>query len=844
MRSAIVLSVLTAALTTSSWMHAAEPPVPAKVEFNRDVRPILSDNCFFCHGPDANHRKGDVRLDLRDSALESKAIVPGKADASRLVQRILSTDADERMPPAASNKTLTARQKEILKKWIAQGAEYQQHWAYEQPVKAAVAAGQNGVDALVRARLTEVGLKPSAEADRRTLIRRLYSDLIGLPPTPVEVQNFVDDKSPRAYEQLVERVLANPHYGERMAIGWLDVVRFADTIGYHSDNPRNVWPYRDWVIRSFNENKRFDRFTLEQIAGDLLPDASTETRVGSAFNRLLLSTEEGGAQAKDYEARMLTDRVRVIGAAWLGQTTGCCQCHDHKFDPFTMRDFYSLGAFFADIKEPIIGRREDGMVVALPDDQAKLAILDTTLAEAKKAFDKIAKQLDDAQSEWEKRVAAGDETLAELKPDSKANAADKKTAEGVLATAKKESKARNAKERDAIQAYFRGKVTTLFAEERETLAKAEAARKALYDGLPKCLVSDSGPRRTVRILPRGNWMDSTGEIMKPALPHFLPGPKVEGRELTRLDLAQWLVSRDNPLTARTVMNRLWKQLFGLGLSKVLDDLGAQGERPANPALLDWLACEFRDSGWDMKHMVRTIVTSHTYKQVSTASPELLAADPYNREHARQSAYRVDAELVRDYALAVSGLLVKKIGGPSVKPYQPDGYWENLNFPTRTYAADAGENQHRRGLYTWWQRSFPHPSLIAFDAPSREECCAERNRSNIPQQALVLLNDPTYVEAARSFAARILKESTGTHEERIAWAWQQALQRAPRDAEVQTLRALLDKHLARYRDEPAAATALLKTGQAAVVGGVEPTELAAWTHIARVLLNLHETITRS
>jgi hypothetical protein len=348
----------------------------------------------------------------------------------------------------------------------------------------------------------------------------------------------------------------------------------------------------------------------------------------------------------------------------------------------------------------------------------------------------------------------------------------------------------------------------------------------------------------VRILPRGDWMNETGEIMKPAVPAFLPQPTVAGRDLNRLDLAQWLVSRDNPLTARTVMNRLWKQFFGTGLSKVLDDLGAQGEPPVNPALMDWLACEFMDSGWDVKHMVRTIVNSHTYKQVSTASKELVAADPYNRELARQSRFRVDAELVRDNALSVSGLLVAKIGGPSVKPYQPARYWENLNFPVREYENDSGEKQYRRGLYTWWQRSFVHPSMLAFDAPSREECTAERNRSNIPQQALVLLNDPTYVEAARMFAARILSECKGTTEQRITWAWLHALQRKPDAEEMKIVNDLLAKHLADYKKKAGDAEALLRTGLAPASAEIDKSELAAWTHVARVVLNLHETVTRS
>lgn len=825
---------------------AAGPCLAARpVEFNRDIRPILSDNCFYCHGPDKNHREADLRLDVRDDALDYGAIVPGQPDDSLLVERIFADDADVLMPPPSSHKKLTARQKELLRQWIAEGAEYQQHWSYEPPVKAAIPKGQNAVDVLVRRRLKAVGLKPSPEADRRTLIRRLYSDLLGLLPTPEAVAAFEADDRPDAYERLVDELLANPHYGERMAQGWLDVVRYADTIGYHSDTPRNVWPYRDYVIAAFNDNKPFDRFTIEQVAGDLLPDATTETRIGSAFNRLLLSTEEGGAQAKDYEARMLTDRVRAIGAVWLGQTTGCAQCHDHKFDPFTTRDFYSLGAFFADIQEPIIGRREEGMVVATAEQEVELARLDAALAAARQQLEAVSKEIDQAQRAWEEQTIAEGIQLAELAAGAKPTNTAKKAAQAAAAALKKDAGKRNAKDKEAIRAYYRTYVNQSHRAELDGQTKAERERNAFYAPLPKCLVSVSADnRRTVRILPRGNWMDESGEVVQAALPHYLPQPKTEGRELTRLDLAQWLVSRDNPLTARTVVNRWWKQFFGTGLSKVLDDLGAQGEPPPNPELLDWLACEFMDSGWDMRHIVRTIVMSHTYRQASTATPELLAADPYNREHARQSAFRVDAEQVRDYALSIGGLLVLDIGGPSVKPYQPDRYWENLNFPPRQYVADKGAAQYRRGLYTWWQRSFLHPSMLAFDAPTREECAAERNRSNIPQQALVLLNDPTYVEASRALAARILQECPGSTSDRIVWAWQQALQRAPRADELQIMEALLGKHLEIYRSQPESAAELLGVGLAPVPESLDEAELAAWTHVARVLLNLHETITRS
>jgi len=818
------------------------------IQFNRDIRPILSDNCFFCHGPDAGHRQADLRLDIRDDAIAGGAIEPGDIEASVLVARILSDDPDLVMPPPDSNKRLTAEQIETLRAWVAEGAAYQLHWAYEPPVKPEVPAGEHPVDHLVRQRLAQLGLSPSPRADRRTLIRRLHTDLLGLPPSPEAVDEFVQDGSPDAYERLVDRLLQSPHYGERMAIGWLDVVRYADTIGYHSDNPRNVWPYRDWVIRSFNENKPFDRFTIEQIAGDLLPDADVETRVGSAFNRLLLSTEEGGAQPKDYESRMLTDRVRAVGAAWMGQTTGCAQCHDHKFDPFSTRDFYSLGAFFADIQEPILGRREDGMAVTTPDQDAELAALDEALAQARRDHDAILPALDAAQQQWEADLVAYQVTLPELREGSGASAADQNTARDLTAAIAQGQADRTPAQRDAIRNYYRGRVTKLFSEQRNGLVEAERARDAFYAALPKCLVSTSTPnKRTVRILPRGDWMNESGEIVKAALPHYLPGPTFEDREPNRLDLANWLVSPDNPLTARTVMNRTWKQFFGTGLSKVLDDLGAQGEPPVHPELLDWLAHEFVDSGWDLKRMIRQIVTSETYQQVSRATPELQAADPYNRLLARQSAFRVDAELVRDHALSVAGLLTDQIGGPSVKPYQPLGYWENLNFPTRKYDADAGKNQYRRGLYTWWQRSFLHPSLLAFDAPNREECTAERNQSNIPQQALVLLNDPTYVEAARAFAGRILTAPLGdaaTDLERIEWAWRQALQRLPSEQELQLAVDLLAEHRSYYLQDIEAAGQLLDVGLAPNPASVSPVELASWTHVARVLLNLHESITRS
>ncbi|MGL6096155.1 MAG: DUF1553 domain-containing protein, partial [Fimbriiglobus sp.] len=509
------------------------------------------------------------------------------------------------------------------------------------------------------------------------------------------------------------------------------------------------------------------------LAGDLLPNPTTEQRVGSAFNHLLLTTEEGGAQSNDYEARMLADRVRAVGTVWLGLTLGCCQCHDHKFDPSSIRDFYAMGAFFADIQEPILGRRPDGMAV-------------TDAAQAKEL------------------------------------AARKLTA-------------------DAVKT-----VTPVAGPAAEAAARKFAAD---YEAmLPKCLVSTSGSARTVRILPRGDFMTTTGAVVTPALPAFLVKPTTpapaDGKRLTRLDLANWLVSKENPLTARVYVNRLWKQFFGTALSKLTDDLGSQGEPPSHPELLDFLAVEFVNRGWDVKHMVRTIVLSRAYRQTSVPTADAAAKDPENRLLSRQSRFRLDAEFVRDNALSISGLLVPTVGGPSVKPYQPAGYWENLNFPVRQYFADKGERQYRRGLYTWWQRSFPHPSLLAFDAPTREECAADRTRSNIPQQALVLLNDPTYVESARAFAARVLADGGPDTASRVDWAYRQTLQRPPRPAEMKVLVALVEKHRAEYAAAPAEAAKVLKVGFAPPPKDVPPADLAAWTNAARVLLNLHESITRN
>ena len=782
---------------------AAEPSVPDKPQYNRDVRPILADACFRCHGFDKNKREADRRLDTREGALAEidgvKAIVPGKTDESEMVKRFLTTQEDDMMPPPKESRQLASREKEILKRWIEQGAEYQDHWAYIPPVRPEVPAEEGArftvpgaqsenlstehralsihpIDAFVAARFKETSLTFLPQADTATIVRRLYLDLTGLPPSPDDVAALSSGPSSdpsalnRQLSALTDRLLTTDRHAERLAVWWLDQVRYADTIGYHSDNPMPVWPWRDWVLRAFRDNKRFDRFTIEQVAGDLLPDVSDATRVASGYNRLILSTEEGGAQPGQYEAKYLVDRVKSIGTTWLGQTFMCSECHDHKFDPVTARDFYSLGAFFADVEEAAVGSRGKGTLLADDAQKAKLKELSDQLA----AF-----------------------------------------------------KDRDDKDKDK--------------------AAAKKAREDYENGLTHCLTTVATANlRTVRILPRGDWQNASGEVVLPATPKFLPGyiESSKDKRFNRHDLAQWLVSKQNPLTARVAMNRLWKLFYGAGLVKSLDDIGTQSEMPVHQALLDWLACEFMDSGWDLRHMIRLMVTSRTYRQSSVASADLLARDPQNRELARAGRWRLDAEFVRDNALAVSGLLVERTGGPSVNPYQPAGYWENLNFPVREWQNSKDDNQWRRGLYTWWQRSYVHPAMLAFDAPTREECAPDRTRSNIPQQALVLLNDQTFVEAARVFAARILQDGGADDGSRIRWAWRQATQREPSAGEVQTLAGVLGKHRAAFHLDPKAAAEAVKTGFAKPAKDVPPGELAAWMSVARVILNLHETITRS
>ena len=831
------------------WVLCASSSA-AEVNFSRQVRPILADKCYACHGPDKKQRQGGdegsggLHFDTKDGAFGDLggyfAIVPGRPDASELIERINSTDPDVVMPPPDHNKPLSQSEKEILAQWIRQGANWQDHWAYVAPRRSTPPqvkdqhSAVNFIDRFVRARLEQAGVQPAPEADRRTLLRRLSFDIVGLPPSQRNVQAFVSDATPAGYETIVDQLLASDHFGERLAMHWLDLVRYADTVGYHGDQNVSISPYRDYVIAAFNNNMPYDRFTREQLGGDLLPNATRDQLIASGYNRLGMMSAEGGVQPKEYLAKYASDRVRTASAVWLGSTLGCAECHEHKYDPFTTKDFYRFASFFADIKEKGLyaGAHASGKwgpSINLPNEELAelLRPVEQRLADLQPSVDTPSQALAAAQRQWEAQRA---ESTAEVPADIGK----------VLAVPPAE---RNAEQAKTLAAYYRSIAPSLAAT-RKKIEELEKEKESIVKANTRStLITVAVEPRQMRVLPRGNWMDDSGEPVEPGVPHFLRQLDKQGRA-NRLDLADWLCAPDNPLTARVFVNRLWKLYFGVGLSKVLDDVGGQGEAPTHPELLDTLAVEFVESGWDIKHLVKLIVMSRTYRQASLRRDSLDDSDPYNRLLARQARFRLDAELVRDNALAVSGLLVPHVGGSSVKPYQPVGLYRHLNFPKRTYQHDAGDNQYRRGLYTHWQRQFLHPALKALDAPPREECAAQRARSNTPLAALVLLNDPSYVEAARVFAARALRQEQLDVGSRISWMMQRAFSRDPDDRELQILTGLQQLHLDHYRQQPEDAQELISTGQTAAAQDIDAAELAAWTSVARTMFNMHEFITRN
>jgi len=1012
-------------------------PADERLQFNRDVRPILSNNCYLCHGPDAKHREAGLRLDQAEGAtakLESgqTAIVPGQPDTSELLKRIRSRDPNLIMPPPDSGKALTQEQIAILQRWIAEGAEYQGHWAYLPPQRHTPPAVQraelvcNEIDNFLISRLEKEGLAPQPEADRTTLIRRLTLDLTGLPPSPAEVDAFLADNAPEAYERLVDRLLDSPRFGEHFGRIWLDAARYGDTHGLHLDNERSLWPYREWVINAFNQDKPFDQFTIEQLAGDLLPNATIDQRVASGFNRCNVTTSEGGSINEEVLVRYAVDRTETMATVWMGLTLNCSVCHNHKYDPITQREFYSLYAFFNSIADAAM----DGNallpppILKLPTDEqkAKLADFDRQIAEtrqqisqqlaATKYEDPALKEVpvsalsalrretvwvdDDAPSgaqlqgdtpwkwvaraegpvfsgersstrtatglsqhfftganpgltigegdvlfaycyldpanppqsimlqfndgQWEHRMFWGEDRIpfgavntsaklnggplpatgqwvrlevdaaaVNLKPGvvlngwaftqfggtvhwDKAGILSRSDVDEVFRSqtaweiAERERKQsqlpghiqnlikipaeqRNADQSRQLRDYY---VEYVWSESRSVFdplhdkEKSLAKQRTDFDNtIPATMVSEDLPMpREAFVLTRGAYNKPAEKVDRdvPAIFPRLP----DGSPKNRLGLAQWLVSPQHPLTARVIVNRYWQHYFGTGIVKTAEDFGVQGQWPTHPELLDWLATEFVRTGWDVKRMQKLIVMSAAYRRSSKTRPDIQQRDPENLLLARGPRFRLDAEVIRDSALFASGLLIERKGGKSVKPYQPEGIWEAVAFVgsnTRDFKPDAGEALYRRSLYTFWKRTSPPPSMLTFDAPSRENCTVRRPRTNTPLQSLVLMNDRQYVEAARRLAERMMSEGGSQPVDRLEWGFRLVTARKPTPQEAAVLQAVFDKQLARYTNDIAAAEKLLTVGDAARNTMLPAGEHAAYTMAANLLLNLDEAITK-
>ncbi len=1063
----VLLTLSPCHLVTLSALQAAD-----KLQYNRDVRPILADNCFKCHGPDSAARKAELRLDQRDVALAKGAIVLGKPDESELVRRIFSGSAEEQMPPPSSHKKLTAAQKELLKRWVAEGAAYQPHWSLIRPQRPALPAvknaawPRNAIDHFILAQLEAAGLQPAAEADRRTLARRLSLDLTGLPPAPEIVEAFVNDTSADAYEALVDRLLASKQWGEHRGRYWLDYARYADTHGIHFDNYREIWTYRDWVIKAFNDNMRFDQFTIENLAGDLLPQRTLDQAIGSGFNRCNITTNEGGAISEEYLVLYTRDRTETTSQVWLGLTAGCAVCHDHKFDPLSQREFYELAAFFnnttqaamdGNIKDtpPILmvpGTRDrerfakveadlkaarqwlevrktaarpefdkwlptasaDAVAASLPSSglhlhaalnegrgetvamqlggKTRQVALTKTAAwqpghvspqalhcaqggvcevpdagdfdtnqpfscgawiklPANDSYGAIAARMDsgDNYRGWDfwaeqrrvgthivhrwsddalkvvsrEQIPANMWTHVLVTYDGSGKAAGVKVyyngqaqqtnvqADGLKSTIRtkvpfkigqrnasepltglslqdlriyaralppqevetlarstrlaailaKPAAQRSAAERDELFGWWLAAMDKEYASLVQPVARLEREQADLRTGGTIAHVMQERPDKAMaHILFRGEY-DKRRDAVSAGTPKMLPAFSAD-LPRNRLGFARWLLLPEQPLTARVTVNRFWQEVFGAGIVRTAGDFGVAGELPSHPELLDWLAVEFMDpsiqplapegtgagvsGGWDIKRLFKLIVMSATYRQVAITTPEKREKDPQNRLLSRGPRFRMDAEMVRDYALAASGLLVPKIGGPSVKPYQPDGVWEAvaiIGSNTRDYRRDSGENLYRRTMYTFWKRSAPPASLEVFNAPNRETCAVRRERTNTPLQALVTLNDEQYVEAARHLAQRAIKEGGDAFEARLKVLGLRLLARPFRAEELPVIRDSLDDLVAYYKSHPDDAKKLLTVGESKADPSLDPVQLAGWTMLANQLMNLDEVLNK-
>lgn len=1041
-----------------------EPVAPGRTDFNREVRPILSDKCFQCHGPDEKTRKARLRLDTRDGAMaKAGVIIPGDAAGSRIIKRITAKDPQTVMPPPSSGHQLTEKEIATLTRWVGEGAVWNEHWAYVTPASleppaidnpAARSWIRNSIDAFIWQRLEKEGLKPSPEASRETLLRRVTLDLTGLPPTAEEMASFLADQSPDAWDKVVDRLLASPRYGEKMALHWLDLARYADTHGFHIDSHRIMWPWRDWLISSFNQNKPFDQFTIEQLAGDLLPNPTSEQKIASGFNRNHMINFEGGAIPDEYLNEYIVDRVEATTTTWMGMTMGCARCHTHKYDPISHKEFYQFYAFFNQVPEkgldgnrgnampllalpqgdqenrqkeiaeairtreeqlsdkeidplqrnwesPLLGRPpvaavrklstffpldgsladasgnyrtgrtingdptfSGGMVsrAVLLDGQTELAFgcemaLDprqpftfsiwmrpglgkvgnvvfekTGAGKLSNGFEAIfaRTQLIEIQrwgapltlrfnsgrgegielrtreifnnNEWKHLVITSDgsgkaagmqvhingesravDVLRDNLNGSAANGADlrvgsKETGRAfagalddlryydeVLSPSEIRQLAidypiqtilsgitgkRSKEESERLREHYLTRIASPEIRQKyEELKDLRLKKKSIDAEILNVMVMDElkTPRETF-ILGRGDYRNKTEKVTANVPSVLPPLPRNEtGKPPNRLTLARWLVDPQHPLTSRVAVNRYWQLFFGNGIVKTSEDFGSQGDQPFHPELLDWLARDFIRNGWNIKALQRMIVTSATYRQSSKATPLLLEKDPENRLLARGPRHRLQAELIRDNALAISGLLDARVGGPSVKPYQPSGLWEEMafgdGFSEQSYVQSKGADLYRRSMYTFWKRTVPPATLATFDAPDREKCVARRAVTNTPLQALILLNDPTYVEAARVLAQRALREGGRDVNARLGWIINRAVGRRASSGEIRVLRDLLVRQQARYRRDRPAAIALLSVGEARPDSTIDPSELAAWTIVSSTVLNLDETITK-
>jgi mono/diheme cytochrome c family protein len=806
---------------------AAQPA--RKVEFNRDVRPILAVNCFTCHGPAKSTRKAGLRLDTQDGLFAEEIIVPGQLTRSKMWDRVSSSDPKQVMPPPGKNrKPLSPEQLAALRQWIEQGAPWQKHWAFIPPQRPIVPQvkdadwAKNPIDTFILARLEEAGLPAAPPASRETLIRRVTLDLTGLPPTLSEIDAFLNDPAPDAYEKLVERLLASPRYGERMVLEWLDAARYSDTNGYQTDGARAMWPWRDWVIDALNRNRPFDQFTIEQIAGDLLPGATVPQRIATGFHRNHMLNGEGGRIAEESRVDYVVDRVDTTGTIWLGLTVGCARCHEHKYDPLPQKEYYQLFAFFNNIAEVGgVDRRNStaAPVLELPTEEQKLKIaaLEKGIAEKQRHLDEVAKKRFAGLDAWEK-----DHGSAKL-PDK------------VAAALKVEKAKRSDEQTKAIKDHF----LTRFPETQQLQQVVDADRKELSAVRNSVLITmvmeERKEPRQAFVLVRGNY-DKYGEQVQPDVPRALrPLPSDAPRN--RLGLARWLVARDNPLTSRVTVNRYWQQFFGIGLVKTAEDFGVQGELPSHPELLDWLATDFM-SDWNVKRLHKLIVTSATYRQSARVNPAVLERDPDNRLLSHGPRLRLSPFLLRDQALALSGLLSDRVGGPPVRPYQPPGLWEDFSFNQIRYTQDHGESLYRRSLYTFWRRSIGPPNM--FDTPARQICTVRPSRTNTPLHALILMNDVTFVEAARVWAGRLMKEP-GTPEERLSLAFRMATARPPTSAERTLLVAGWHRLQKQFAADRPAAQKLVSIGEYPRDARLDVAEHAAYTAMLNTILNLDEVI---